>query len=119
MAQEYEFQYKVATSEKKSSRPRADASGGERAWLRHAALGIRQKNGGVGQMPTEKGRFSSSGVERRGRRLLFLMAFSYGRKRRKRTEGGVVCYVKKRQLALQLASMAACTRPFSLRPDAH
>ena len=45
MAQEYEFQYKVATSKKKSSRPRADASGGERVWLRHTALGVRQRTG--------------------------------------------------------------------------
>ena len=57
-----DFSTKPQRARKKSSRPRADASGGERALLRHAALGIRQKNGGVGQMPTEKGRFSSSGV---------------------------------------------------------
>ena len=58
-----DFSTKSQRARKKSSRPRADASGGERAWLRHAALGIRPKNGGVGQMPTEKGRFSSSGVK--------------------------------------------------------
>ena len=45
--------------------------------------------------------------ERRGRRLLFSMEFSYGRKRKKYTEGDAVCNAKKGQLALQLASVAA------------
>ena len=56
-------------------------------------------------------------------RLLFSVAFSYGRKRGECTEGGVVCNVKKMQLALQLAFVAACTRPplllLSEPPDAH
>ena len=31
---------KSQRAEKKTSRPRSDASGGERAWLRHAAFGL-------------------------------------------------------------------------------
>ena len=65
MAQEYEFQYKVATSKKKNPlAPALTRQGARKSVASPHSIGRTPKNGGVGQMPTEKGRFSSSGASK-------------------------------------------------------
>ena len=62
MAQEHGFQYKVATSEKNPLAPALTRQGARERGFATQHWAYAEKTGGVGQMPTEKGRFSSSGV---------------------------------------------------------